>query len=140
MPKDVVRILSQSVCFVLEAGRHRIHDLAAKCILLKIGLKPVRFKKILVIRKIVVALIVRIAIKSIHQQAPPTVAAAKVDGSIHRFHFFLLQPCFTPVKKKKGSFPVFNALTKAHPSSRLIIALIGCLFVDKSSYTAYGLS
>src|SRR5690606_9873723 len=140
MSEFIVRILCNDLRFSLELGRNGPLNRAPERQLIEIHLKTIGFEQILVIGKVVVALVVRFAIETFYQEAPPAIAVSKIDGPVHRFHSATGKPFPALVKKRERRLAVVDALEKPHTASRLVVAFHNSLLVDKSSDPADCLS
>src|SRR5256885_286773 len=95
-------------------------DLFTQCLLgihaqtdlMKKSFKSIAFKKLAVIRRVIVHA-VEWRLKALHHQSPPAVALAKIDGTIHGLHALLQQPVTRHIKKHVGGTLVIDAIEKS---------------------------
>ena len=144
MFKRIVRVIHNAFGPLHDGWVHTRHqpiflDRGRNRVLLKIIAKAVILKKQDVIGLRVGHSVVWFMLETLHQQAPPTVAVAKVNRAVHRFHSPIRKPGFAGIKKRVGRFLVINALKKTHTARRLLIASYHGFLVHKSRHPPNGL-
>src|SRR5258708_32136098 len=100
--KPISWVSGNQFSFFIKLFIDRAINFSSKGELIEINLKAIGFKKKFIVRRVVVALIVRLEVISLNKQTPPAVAASKIDRSIHRLHPFGLKPLCTLTEQKKS--------------------------------------
>src|ERR1044071_825056 len=124
MTKCIVAVVFQHPRFFPQPFAQRPNSQPPESILIKVYLESVCFEQLAVVRRIVVALIIRIAIEPVDQQAPPTIAVAEVDRSVHSLNALLLEPLLALVEQSKRDRTVVHTIEKSYSTCRLFVAFI----------------
>ena len=81
--------------------------------LVEVVAEAVTLEQILVVGRVVGILVERLELVALHEQPPPRVAVAEVDGAVHRLHAAAGEPHARRVEHHVGGLLVVDALEKS---------------------------
>ena len=126
--KGISRVCRNELGLVFQPAAQWLVYLLEKCVLLVIGLKPVVFKKPLVIRKVIVALVVRLQIEPFDKQSPPLITPPKINWAVHIGCPLGGKPLPGSIEKQVGRLLVIDAFKKPYPTGKLTFRTIPLVF------------
>jgi len=125
--------------FVDVLGEQSFGQLAQVGVLVEIVLEAVALEQLDVVLEVVGIGVERREFESLDQKAPPLVAIAEVDGTVHRLHAPCSEPVTCCVEQQVGDLLIIDRFEESAPSGGHILRSLHQVAVIEGGDTAYRL-